>query len=1323
MNYLPYDIEVAPNLCLVGYFPDEIYRIQNGYWFWKSGQWIECEIKDVLAPLKRGIPVGYNNAKYDRYILAAINAGAAPNDIYNISKNIIQTGQQPWDVLRDWCGDVSIPKNQIDLCHYLLAGRLKTYEARMGMPVKDLPFDPHEPISDALLPHVMTYLKHDLAATQKLLEQVLPDIEVRQALNGEVDSPVSLETKTPATAATIFLIDKYKKVCEQIGVPPAETFANWPMAERHNMSFNFHFEDWVADIVLGTTVAQNFYDLVQGAKFVISNGKRSGPIGVTWPKYVTVDYLEVAVGLGGLHTNDGAWQFSGWGADVASYYPHLAMRPGGAPHHMNQDAWAATLQELFLERKEAKKNGDKAFADGRKLALNAGAFGTQQNMYNDLFSPHSFLHITLSGQVCLLALIERLVNARIEVVSANTDGIFFKGELNEAAKIIDDWAEQMHMAMEYTQVLEHRQTHINSYLQITPDGIKAKGALNPNPGLAGDHNNLVIPKALAGFMGHTLKIEPLDYVSIISTRASHIEWDGINLGKVVQVVHPANDPKSEFVIPAAGKGLRKVVANGCAPYSPDIPINESWYENQYQLLIQRTSPTFNAELHRSARALQALDLPVFGTHAGQRVASTKPINKDPFHGASSLHIKLGGKANWCSIPGLHNNAVAWINNSHSIIHKNNVPKGTTNVQNTKDVIVNSWQRPQKNPSDPDRTDGLKSLPPQKRSLTSDSKSNTLKDFILCFFPNTTPWTCAIASTTDESWSYTPLQPNYKLNWFSCVSSFGENGTDRQIKKFDKLHLIMLDDCSSVPKGWEKPTAIVQTSYNSFQYLWKIQPYTGEPGQLNGIVNAITESAGDVDVAGSRSLTRIFRLPYGHNNKTKYVSTDNPLGAPVKLHSLDRTATYTLDQIMQWSGVTWDQAGPKNKTAEAAAPEDIESHPVILAAEAEGLLIHGATTNKRDWVPCHCINEENHTDHQFQKDDDTGIKIDAAGSWSFHCMHDNCRNANLHAWLQQRGHDVPHPLDTSWKREQRMEGSEISTYDQMMERLVLVGGQNILDMADGAAMAVRNAYHYYAHLYRIVEGKRGGIRKIKLLEEWLEDEKALRAKFTTWDPTRPTLFEDRGIKYVNTWRGLGSPQPNEDHWRAFLAHVTRLFKADTWTFVQWLAHMVQHPGELPSWAWLHISEKTGTGRGLLTRIIEAVVGHEHTSLSVSLQKVTGDKAWNDLSQKLFLSVNEVRTGNKNEIYLDREKMKDLITIPKRYVEAKGINAWQELNCARWLMCSNHLNAIPLDDTDRRFAVVINEDKPAPKENFRDIGRRLADPSFGPAILAGLLDVSL
>jgi DNA polymerase elongation subunit (family B) len=115
------------------------------------------------------------------------------------------------------------------------------------------------------------------------------------------------------------------------------------------------------------------------------------------------DSLEATFGLGGVHTKDESCDYGGVSFDVASLYPHIIMHPDCSPTHLDEEQFHAIYGQLIKRRLQAKRAGDKATSDALKLVLNS-CFGAYNFAFSPLFSPDAFLSITVSGQLCLLAL-------------------------------------------------------------------------------------------------------------------------------------------------------------------------------------------------------------------------------------------------------------------------------------------------------------------------------------------------------------------------------------------------------------------------------------------------------------------------------------------------------------------------------------------------------------------------------------------------------------------------------------------------------------------------------------------------------------------------------------------------------------------------------------------------------------------------------------------------------------------------------------------------------------------------------------------------------
>jgi hypothetical protein len=344
---------------------------------------------------------GYNNSGFDSFILNAALNGAEPLFLHQLAQDIISSRTPAWKVARNYGVD-RCNFNELDLMHFTPRGRLKDYEGRLGLAIVDLPFDPQQPITDAQLPAVIRYLEHDLVATETLRHAVDGDVLARLVLERMFDL-TGLTKKTAANVAATIIVTEY------IRTNPDVEFADIKAASQRmrNCAFTFYVPEWVRLGIQGTQ-AEKIAAQIDGTEFVVVDGVRQ-PLTRPWPELIRLsesDGLDAAFGLGGVHTKDSACQYSGVSYDVASLYPHIIMHPDCTPTHLDEVQFQAIYGRLIERRLQAKKAGDKATSNALKLVLNS-TFGAYNFSYSLLYSPDAFLAITVSGQLCLLALAER----------------------------------------------------------------------------------------------------------------------------------------------------------------------------------------------------------------------------------------------------------------------------------------------------------------------------------------------------------------------------------------------------------------------------------------------------------------------------------------------------------------------------------------------------------------------------------------------------------------------------------------------------------------------------------------------------------------------------------------------------------------------------------------------------------------------------------------------------------------------------------------------------------------------------------------------------
>ncbi len=137
------------------------------------------------------------------------------------------------------------------------------------------------------------------------------------------------------------------------------------------------------------------------------------------------------------------------------------------------------LLELESKLSELKRQYNKAITEAECLKITAnGTFGKTGSPYSILYAPEMTIQITITGQLALLMLIEKLELSGIEVYSANTDGIVIychKNKKDEMNYIISMWEKITGFITEETKYKSIYSRDVNAYIAVKEnDEIKGK---------------------------------------------------------------------------------------------------------------------------------------------------------------------------------------------------------------------------------------------------------------------------------------------------------------------------------------------------------------------------------------------------------------------------------------------------------------------------------------------------------------------------------------------------------------------------------------------------------------------------------------------------------------------------------------------------------------------------------------------------------------------------------------------------------------------------------------------------------------------------------
>jgi hypothetical protein len=454
----------------------------------------------------------FNGENYDIPMLSLAMTGANNRQLIKANDEIIVGGLKRWNFYDTY--GIRQPRNldHVDIMEVAPGVRLglKAYMGRMHAPtIQDLPFTPGARLTADQRIETDLYCGNDLTGNRMLREICSERLELRDEIGEEYD--IDVRSKSDAQISEAVVKSRLGFVPEKRLVPHGYTF-------RYDIPDFIRFSTPLLQGVLDTVRAANFvvYDVDQlrapGSyeEIIGADGKKI-KTGVKMPPELKAMKIAIGVstyqfGIGGLHSKEESVQHHSVPGvcevredDVRSYYPSLKLSLGMYPQQLGP-RYLEIYSHEFNSRIEAKSIADdkrydeptrkraKTKSDGKKIVLN-GAFGKLFSKYSIMFAPELGIRVTITGQLCILMLIEMLELVGVTVVSANTDGIVTKCPVGREwlrDACVKYWEQVTGLAMEQNYIKSLYAQSVNSYVAFAADGkVKRKGFFAESGVLAG----------------------------------------------------------------------------------------------------------------------------------------------------------------------------------------------------------------------------------------------------------------------------------------------------------------------------------------------------------------------------------------------------------------------------------------------------------------------------------------------------------------------------------------------------------------------------------------------------------------------------------------------------------------------------------------------------------------------------------------------------------------------------------------------------------------------------------------------------------------------
>ena len=494
----------------------------------------KARVSDLM---RNHVTIGFNSNSYDLFIIASALADAPCASLKNLSDAIIKSNLPAWRIARD--RQVRLPQqwDHIDLIEVAPGqASLKIYGGRMHcQTMQDLPIDPDASITVKQRREMRVYCKNDLDTTERLFRTLEPAIMLRAEM-GKQYGGIDLRSKSDAQIAEAVI---KHELSEMTGKEYRPARAEVGSVVRYRDPLIVGFRNAALMEVFERILKTGFPIGVNGA--------------VKMPDWLAQGRIRIGgtdyqMGIGGLHSCEKRQSIvagpdeSLLDLDVASYYPSIILKLKLAPEKMGDD-FLKVYQSIVTRRLDAKRRNDKLTADTLKVTIN-GSFGKLGSMYSSLYAPELMIQTTITGQLCLLMLIERLESVGIRVVSANTDGVVVLCPTARSAdleQVVWDWMLDTSFELERADYRAIHSRDVNNYIAVKLDGSTKRKGVYAEPGLAKNPEFTIVADAITAFLvrGTPIKQTVEDcrslskFVSIRRVDGGGV-WRGDYLGKAVR---------------------------------------------------------------------------------------------------------------------------------------------------------------------------------------------------------------------------------------------------------------------------------------------------------------------------------------------------------------------------------------------------------------------------------------------------------------------------------------------------------------------------------------------------------------------------------------------------------------------------------------------------------------------------------------------------------------------------------------------------------------------------------------------------------------------
>ena len=396
--------------------------------------WNKNDIRDLYYRVKNTdwVWVGHNNQGYDDFIFEAIVKGYDP---YETSKEIIERH-------RGYCWFDIVSYDIMKASNKFLSLKLTELIRGKNIHTTDVDFDLDRPLTEDEKRMIEKYNEDDLEATLYNFEKFYNKFALRLDLIDEfgLDKREALKATEGQLSAMVLGAKRIPDIETKLITPPV--YENLRLENKQLLDFYY---------------SETF------------RYRKS--------KVIHIGNADLHIGSGGLHQAIQRCHYDKLlYCDVSGYYNLVMMNYNLLPRSV-PDEGKYRYRDMYRQQLTMKKTNP-IKREGYKTVL-LSVFGAQINEHSDFYDPQQGYLVTITGQLFLCDLLEKLA-PYVTIVQTNTDGIMIVPNDWDMEPyiigMIEDWERRTKFVIKKEHIYNLWQRDVNNYVYQNEDGsIECKG--------------------------------------------------------------------------------------------------------------------------------------------------------------------------------------------------------------------------------------------------------------------------------------------------------------------------------------------------------------------------------------------------------------------------------------------------------------------------------------------------------------------------------------------------------------------------------------------------------------------------------------------------------------------------------------------------------------------------------------------------------------------------------------------------------------------------------------------------------------------------------